>query len=175
MLGKNIKELIIVCDNKTEKYGNYLRQLVSVNDDNEDEIIGTEDGTVDAVVWLEKDYLANHSKISSNQHVLFIGENKTSKKEISSMDVKFDKFGMKYGWLGKRGMMLVRENSLVPNEYDEFIDFCIGYQKEFEKVSLKGVTSKAIALSIAVSLIPVVGPIVGMTGLGAMSSLKIFN
>ena len=59
MLGKSTKKLIIVCDNKTEKYGNYLRQLVSVNDDNEDEIIGTEDGTVDAVVWLEKDYLVN--------------------------------------------------------------------------------------------------------------------
>lgn len=137
MLGKSITKLIIVCDDKTEEYANNLRQLVSMNDDKDGEIVGTEDGTVEVAVWLEKDYIANSATISSKEHVLFIGENKTSKKEISSMNVKFDKFGMKYGWLGKRGMMIVADNIKRPETYDKFIEFCLGYQKEFEKVVLK--------------------------------------
>ena len=74
------------------------------------------------------------STISSSEHVLFIGENQTSKNEISSMDVKFDKFGMKYGWLGKRGMMLVSEVISQPEMYDEFVEYCRGYKSDFEKI-----------------------------------------
>lgn len=101
MIGKATKKLIIVCDEKTEPYANYLRQLISTNDDKDGEVVGIEDGTVEAAVWLEKEYLANKAQISSNEHILFIGDNKTSKSESSSMIVKYDKYGMKYGWLGK--------------------------------------------------------------------------
>lgn len=137
MLGKSVTKLIIVCDDKTVEYANYLRQLVSMNDDKDGETVGTEDGCVEAAVWLEKDYIANSATISSKEHILFIGENKTSRKEISSMNAKFDKFGMKYGWLGKRGMMIVSDNIKRPETYEKFIEFCLGYQKEFEKVVLK--------------------------------------
>ncbi len=137
MIGKSVTKLIIVCDDKTVEYANYLRQLISVNDDKEGEIVGTEDGAVEAAVWLEKDYIANMATISSKEHVLFIGENKSSKSEISSMTIKFDKFGMRYGWLGKRGMMMVSDNIKRPETYDKFIEFCLGYEKEFEKVELK--------------------------------------
>ena len=109
MFEQNTTKLIIVCDDKTVGYGNYLRQLVSANDDEDDVIVGTKDGSIKVSVWLEKHYLDNMPTISSSEHVLFIGENQASKNEISSMDVKFDKFGMRYGWLGKRGMMLVSE------------------------------------------------------------------
>ena len=134
MFEQNTTKLIIVCDDKTVGYGNYLRQLVSTNDDEDDEIVGTKDGSIKVSVWLEKHYLDNMSTISSNEHVLFIGENQTSKNEISSMDVKFDKFGMKYGWLGKRGMMLVSEVISQPEMYDEFVEYCRGYKSDFEKI-----------------------------------------
>ena len=65
------KKLIIVCDGKTEKYANYLRQLISLKDDTDDKIIGSKDGTVDVAVWLEKDYVANKQTVSTNQYVLF--------------------------------------------------------------------------------------------------------
>ena len=54
-----MKKLIIVCDNKTEKYGNYLLQLISSKDDTENDVVGIEDGTVEAVVWSEKNYRDN--------------------------------------------------------------------------------------------------------------------
>lgn len=134
MFEKKITKLIIVCDDKTEKYANYLRQLVSTYDDEEGKVVGTEDGAITVSVWLEKDYKANMAKISSNEHVLFIGENEVSKKEISSMSVKFNKFGMKYGWRGKRGMMIVSEVISQPDNYDKFIKYCRSYKTDFEKL-----------------------------------------
>ncbi|MFM9318763.1 hypothetical protein [Streptococcus sp. ST16] len=136
MFEQNTTELIIVCDEKTVGYANYLRQLVSTNDD-EEEVVGTKDGAIEVVVWLEKDYLANRATITSNQHILFIGENQASKNEISSMNVKFDKYGMKYGWLGKRGMMLVSEVISQPETYNEFIELCRNYKTEFELIEFK--------------------------------------
>lgn len=137
MIGKATKKLIIVCDEKTEIYANYLRQLISTNDDKEGEVIGVEDGTVDVAVWLDKDYEANKAQISSNEHILFIGDSKVSQKETSSMTVRFEQFGMKYGWLGKRGMLKVDYDPLTPEQYDSFIDLCKKYETEFEKVALK--------------------------------------
>lgn len=137
MMGKTAKRLIIVCDEKTKDYANYLRQLISLNDDKDGEVVGIADGSVEAAVWTDKEYLANSAKVSSSEHVLFIGENKVSKSEISSMITKFDKFGMKYGWLGKRGMLTVDNELLAPEEYDEFISFCGGYETQFEKIVMK--------------------------------------
>ena len=137
MFELNITKLIIVCDESTVGYANYLRQLISANDDEEDVIIGTKDGAIKVSVWLEKHYLDNMSTISSNEHVLFIGENQASKNEISSMNIKFDKYGMKYGWLGKRGMMLISKTIDNPEDYNEFIELCRNYKTEFELIEFK--------------------------------------
>lgn len=40
-------------------YGDYLAQLISLEDDTEDSTVGVKDGEVAAQVWLEKDYKAN--------------------------------------------------------------------------------------------------------------------
>lgn len=139
MLGEKTTKLIIVCDEKTSEYANYLRQLVSMKDDTADEIVGVKDGTVEVAVWLEKDYVANMATISSKEHILFIGENKVSKKETPSMSVKFDKFGMKYGWLGKRAMMTVSDSIKDKETYDQFIEFCQAYEQKIEAMSLERV------------------------------------
>lgn len=137
MFEQNTTKLIIVCDDNTVGYANYLRQLISANDDEEDVIIGTKDGAIKVSVWLEKHYLDNMSTISSNEHVLFIGENQASKNEISSMTVKFDQSGMKYGWLGKRGMMIISNTIDNPEDYNEFIELCRNYKTEFEFIEFK--------------------------------------
>ena len=139
MLGEKTTKLIIVCDEKTSEYANYLRQLVSMKDDTADEIVGVKDGTVEVAVWLEKDYVANMATISSKEHILFVGENKVSKKETPSMSVKFDKFGMKYGWLGKRAMMMVSDSIKDKETYDQFIEFCQAYEQKIEAMSLERV------------------------------------
>ena len=47
MFGINKKKLIIVCDKNTEMHANYLYQLISSSV--EREIIGIEDGKIDAI------------------------------------------------------------------------------------------------------------------------------
>lgn len=127
-----VKKLIIVCSDKSKPYANYLRQLISLKDDTEESVIGVKDGTVEVSVWTDKEYDQNSQTISSNMHVLFVGRNKVSKAEVSTMDIKFDKFGMHYGWLGKRGMLDVDTKTLSNKEYEEFIKYCTDYVKDIE-------------------------------------------
>ena len=139
-MGK-VQQLIIVCDKKTEKYANYLRQLITTNDDTEDEVVGTVDGSVDVSVWLDKYYSDNKATLSSNVYVLFMGESKVCKEETSSMFTKYDEYGMTYGWLGKRGMLRV-DKSLSKEEYDNFIDYCLSFQEEYDKLIVNGKAEK---------------------------------
>lgn len=138
MIGKSMKKLIIVCDDKTEKYANLLRQLISSNDDIEGEINGIEDGTVDVAVWKEKDYIDNQATISSKERILFLGENKVSKNEFSSsMKIYYDQFGMTYGWLGNRCVMRVTRSIEDEIEYSEFAELFTGFGLNFEKVDFE--------------------------------------
>ena len=54
-----MKKLIIVCEEKLRQYGDFLSQLVSLQDDKDNKIIGVKDGAVAAQVWTEKEYNAN--------------------------------------------------------------------------------------------------------------------
>lgn len=130
MIGRTMHKLIIVCGDKDRKYGNYLRQLICTNDDKDGEVIGVEDGTVDVTVWSENEYKSNAPTISSSVYLLFIGENKVSKSEITSMPIVFNRFGMKYGWRGKRGMLIVDKVLTNPDLINEFEI----YTQEFESI-----------------------------------------
>lgn len=67
-----MKKLIIVCEEKLRQYGDFLSQLVSLNDDKDGKVVGVKDGTVATQVWAEKEYIANSAQISSEQYILFI-------------------------------------------------------------------------------------------------------
>lgn len=51
---------------------------------------------------------------------------------------------MQYGWLGKRAMMKVDNEMLEPEAYDEFIEYALGYQADFEKIAMKRSKPKTI-------------------------------
>ena len=74
-----MKKLIIVCEEKCRSYGDYLAQLISMDDDTDEATVGTKDGEVAAQVWTEKDYNNNSAQMSSNQYVLFVGNSKLTK------------------------------------------------------------------------------------------------
>lgn len=138
MFGNNMKKLIIVCDNKTEEYANLLRQLISSKDDTENEVVGIEDGTVGVVVWLEKEYRDNMATISSNEHILFLGNGEVSKKEYnSSMKMYYDQFGMTYGWLGNRGVLRVTTEIDDEEEYNKFVELYSNFNLDFDAIEFK--------------------------------------
>ena len=46
-----MKKLLIVCEEKLRKYGDFLAQLVSLEDDEDGNIRGTRDGAGGMIVW----------------------------------------------------------------------------------------------------------------------------
>lgn len=129
-------ELMIVCDEKLMEYANYLIALIGQNDDTDDKVVGTKDGYVTAAIYTPKNYKDTLPKITSNTHILFIGSFKEAKEQRKNIDLKFNKYGMCYGWLGKRAIMYVEDTMLKKKDYDSFISFSKNYQKEFDKVTV---------------------------------------
>lgn len=128
-----MNKIVIVCEEKLRKYGDFLAQLISIEDDTADEIIGIKDGSVAVQVWTEKEYLANAAQISSEQYILFIGNSKLIKDKRTHMNTRFSEFGMQYGWLGKQGVLYTtRVTSL--EEYDNFIEYAKEHQPEISKL-----------------------------------------
>lgn len=142
-----MKKLIIVCEEKCRQYGDYLAQLISLEDDKEDETVGTKDGEVAAQVWLEKDYKANAAQLSSNQYILFIGQDKLIKEKSSHMNMVFAEFGMKYGWLGKQAVLSV-EKVVETDKYEDFISYAQNYQQNVEQL-IKSKDKKALKAGAA--------------------------
>ena len=167
MFGINKKKLIIVCDKNTEMHANYLYQLISSSV--EREIIGIEDGKIDAVVWEEKHYISNKPTINIDNYVLFIGENNSSKKEIKTMGVKYNKFGMQFGWRGKHCMLIVNdsEEQSENDEFEEYVQSKLGEYK-FEKCELNGGKEISVNEKILVLTSILGAPL----ALGAASILK---
>ena len=138
VLGKgaiNMKKLIIVCEEKLHRYGDFLAQLISGNDDKEGIIVGIKDGTAAAQVWTEKDYASNAAQISSEQYLLFIGNTKLIKEKRHHMQKRYSQFGMNYGWLGKQAVLFV-DRTLSFSEYETFFQLATGKYAESNQPEL---------------------------------------
>lgn len=145
-----MKKLIIVCEEKCRSYGDYLAQLISMDDDTDEATVGTKDGEVAAQVWTEKDYNNNSAQMSSNQYVLFVGNSKLIKEKSSHMNTEFNEYGMKYGWLGKQAVLCVEK--VVPlKRYDEFIEFALAYQENIKALVTKEKSAGKAALPVALA------------------------
>lgn len=120
------KSLTIVETKKESEYSTLLLQLISANDDNAEtgEIHGIKDGSVNAALWTEKEYLDSRSKISSKQNVLFVGLSDTSKAIAKNIvfNQEWAQYGIYIGWLGKTGVLYADPNILLKDKekYDEF-------------------------------------------------------
>lgn len=164
-----MKKLIIVCEEKCRQYGDYLAQLISMEDDKEDETVGTKDGEVAAQVWLEKDYKANAAQLSSNQYILFIGQDKLIKEKSSHMNMGFAEFGMKYGWLGKQAVLSV-EKVVEADKYENFISYAQNYQQNVEQL-IKSKDKKALKAGAAAGA----AGVAGATGVAKAGALAVIS
>ena len=129
-----MKKLIIVCEERLRRYGDFLAQLISGTDDKEGRVVGIKDGAAAAQVWTEKEYTANAAQISSEQYLLFVGNSKLIKEKRHHMLQKYSEHGMNYGWLGKHAVLFV-DHILSFSEYTNFYkllsnEYAEGSQKE---------------------------------------------
>ena len=128
-----MKKLIIVCEEKLRHFGDFLAQLISLEDDKNNETVGVKDGIAVAQVWTEKEYSANAVQISSEQYILFVGSSKLIKEKRKHMHMKFSMYGMQYGWLGKQGVLYV-EKVVLFEDYDSFFEYAKVIQPEITKL-----------------------------------------
>lgn len=128
-----MKKLIIVCEEKLRQYGDYLAQLISLEDDKNNQVFGAKNGGIAAQVWTEKEYRANAANISSEQYILFIGKSKLIRDKRLNMHEKFSEYGMQYGWLGKQGVLYV-DKVVSLDEYDKFYEYAKGIQPTIVKL-----------------------------------------
>lgn len=160
------KNLIVVTNKKTEKYGNFLRGLVSQNDDTDDVIVGTKDGEVVLTIYNEKQFADRKKELSSNQRILFIGNSKLVKEECQHFKVKYNQYGMVFSSLGKQACMYV--DHVVPmKEYDEFIKMAGETLENIKKVSVGGKDVAQVAAGAAAGAAAGVG-----FGLGTAAVLR---
>ena len=174
-----MKKLIIVCEEKLRQYGDFLAQLISLQDDKNEEIVGVKDGAVAAQVWTEKEYSANAPQISSEQYILFIGNSKLLKEKRTYMQAQFSQYGMCYGWLGKQAALFV-DHVVSLEEYDDFIALAQGNQPEVTKLieAKNEVKNNALLDKFTPAkaiLVGMVNPLVAVVGQGIKHTIKAAN
>lgn len=174
-----MKKLIIVCEEKLRQYGDFLAQLVSLQDDKGEEIVGVKDGAVAAQVWTEQEYSANAPQISSEQYILFIGNSKLMKEKRTFMQGQFSQYGMCYGWLGKQAALFV-DHVVTLEEYEGFIALAQDNQPEVTKLIEAKAEVKNNALldkytPVKAIMVGVLNPFVAIVNQGVKHTVKAAN
>lgn len=86
---------------KDELLFQQLKKLVETDDDESEEVVvGTKDGTVRLVRWEEQKWLYRSKTDTVDTKVIVIGDCKGADNGIKLMDVRFDQYGVRYGWVG---------------------------------------------------------------------------
>lgn len=77
----------------------------------------TDEHEIDGLVMEEKKYLAQ--EITAMQSVIMLGKTKVSEKILEDVKVFYEKYNMKYGWLGKKAVLWVENKELSETEMIE--------------------------------------------------------
>lgn len=115
------KTLIVVY--KDELLVNQLKKLIETKDDgDETAVVGTRDGSVQIVAWTEKVWLEQKKTGNITAKVLFLGDIKGTDKLVPVIDVKFDQYGIKYGWAGNQAVLTADPKGMKSREeYASFV------------------------------------------------------
>ena len=113
------KPLIVVY--KDEMILNQLKKLVESKDDTSEKIVGSKDGSINIVAWTEKVWLANKKPGNIQGKILFINYIKGTDKLIPVLDVKFNEYGIRYGWAGNQAILYVNSKELI--ERSSYLNF----------------------------------------------------
>lgn len=146
------KEVIIVYDDESKEYSEYLFALIS-----------TKNNIVARCLSL-KQYEETSVTLSSENNIIFIGNNKIIKNKIKYVDIVFKKYGMNYGWIGKHCVVYVEDKSLEENEYKEFIDYTSKINTKFKEKNIN-----TIALQKNPSIVALFSSFTSILGLGYMA------
>lgn len=122
----NPQILIVVYKEKDELALNQLKKLINAKDDNAETDKDTERIPVKIVAWTEKTWLDNKKAGNTgnlDEKILFIGDIKGVDMLIPTLDLKYDQYGVFYGFSGKQAAITVDPIALLKkNYYDSFME-----------------------------------------------------
>lgn len=156
-----MQTLIVVYRNRDEMAINQLRKLLETDDDHEDRIVGVEDGSVEIVPWTEKVWIQNKEAGTIKSKVLLIDDIKGSDQLSPIMDIKYDKYGIIYGWAGSQALLTIDEKALKKKEnYEKFLaelrtKVKNGVTKKEKKL---GLNKRTVGKGLATAFLPFVWP-----------------
>ena len=156
-----MQTLIVVYKNRDEMAINQLRKLLETDDDHEDRIVGVEDGSVEIVPWTEKVWIKNKEAGTIKSKVLLIDDIKGSDQLSPIMDIKYDKYGIIYGWAGSQALLTIDEKALKKKEnYEKFLaelrtKVKNGVTKKEKKL---GLNKRTVGKGLATAFLPFVWP-----------------
>ncbi len=101
------KSLIIIYDKDTKEYANLLEQLISA---------GKKEDAIQVTCASIKEGTDNKFGMTQNTYILYIGNSEGIKENTSHIGSRFEKYGMHYGWIGRRGVLYVR--TTVSEQFD---------------------------------------------------------
>ena len=108
---------------KDELVMNQLKKMVETHDDDAQGIVGTRDDSISIVSWTEKVWLGNKKAGNIEGKILFLGDIKGTDKLIPVIDVKYDEYGVKFGWAGNQAVVYADPKALTTREdYDVFLE-----------------------------------------------------
>ena len=141
------KEVIIIYDNESKEYCDYLFALISTKKD-----------TVARCLSLQQ-YEENIATLSSENNIIFIGNNKITESKIKYTNNTFKKYGMNYGWIGRHCMLYVEDEMLEQDEYREFIDYTSKINTKFkeENMSVLAIQQNSSIVSLFSLFTPILG------------------
>lgn len=101
------KNIVIVCGKEERKYGDLLSRMISsVSHDESSALQG-----VSAVVWDITGYEDNQNKLSSDQYIVFIGNDTKIIDKRIGMQSYYDENFMHYEWLGRQAALYINKTS----------------------------------------------------------------
>ena len=113
--------LVIVA--KDEFLAQGMAELVERQDDTEEGIVGTKDGSVYVISADEKFYLDYLADRITDQRILFIGDLKSSKELRKTAEKRFDAHGVSYGWTDRDAFICSDIKKLDKKEaYEAFLN-----------------------------------------------------
>ena len=115
--------LIIAFKQKDKIIANQLRKLIETKDDTDEKIIGTEDCNIAVILWDEKIWVDNDKRGDLDSKVILIDNVKGSSSLLPIIDVKYQKYGITYGWAGTHAVISIDEKGIRKKEdYNDFLE-----------------------------------------------------
>ncbi|OWP24514.1 hypothetical protein CA839_00265 [Fusobacterium polymorphum] len=142
------KEVIIVYDEETKEYADYLFALISTKKN------------IEARCLSLKQYEETSVTLSSENNMIFIGNNKIIENKRKYTDKIFKEYGMNYGWIGKNCIVYVEDKMLEQDEYKAFIDYASKINTKFKEENINTISLQKN--SSIVALFSLFTPILGL-------------